>query len=288
MHQTKMIALDLDGTTLRTDGTLSDAVKTAMEQAIAEGVHVVIASGRPLEGLPAAVTSIEGISYAVVSNGAGVYHMKNKECIWSKNLPANAVSMAVSAAEAWGYTMEFFLRGSAYGAADYIADPAKYGRSEQFVSYVQSTRIPIADVQTFIRENEGCFDSIALICPEMREKRQVMERLRRMLPDVYVTTSGGDLIELMHRDTGKAKGLEVLAEICGIAPKEIAAFGNGDNDADMLSYAGSGFAVENASVLCKESSDYLVNSNDEDGVADGIRMLLRQRNYGEKEEAVAD
>ena len=103
-----------------------------------------------------------------------------------------------------------------------------------------------------------------------------MERLCRMLPDVYVTTSGGDLIELMHGDTSKAKGLAFLSEICKIAPEEIAAFGNGDNDVDMLQYAGCGIAVENASERCKEVCTHLVKSNEMDGVAEGIRWILRR------------
>ena len=54
----------------------------------------------------------------------------------------------------------------------------------------------------------------------------------------------------------------------------MAAFGNADNDIDMIQYAGYGYAVENASVKCKKAADHIVRSNDEDGVAQGIYEFL--------------
>ncbi len=276
MNQIRMIALDLDGTVLHTDGTLSPVVESAIRQAIEEGVIIAIASGRPYNSLPESITKIEGISYAVVSNGAAVYDMKTKRRIWSKPLSAKAVSQILNASEKYGYIMELFLDGKAYAEEDYIANPARFGRSPQFIRYVQSTRIPVRDLRLFVKENKNRFDSIAFICPDPAEKCVFMQRLKNEISGVYVTTSGGDLIELMHQDTGKAAGLAFLAETCNLSAENMAAFGNGDNDADMLRYAGVGIAVENASKLCRESSDVLVKSNEEDGVADGIRMLLKK------------
>lgn len=273
---TRMIALDLDGTALQTDSTLSGAVEQAIRDAIEVGIEVVIASGRPFGGLPEAVISIEGISYAVVSNGAAVYDIRTGERIWQKALQAQAVHAVLEIAERTGCTPELFIEGKAYAHGEYVADPVRFGRSAQFVSYVQTTRTPVEDVNCFAKTHENDFDSIALICPDFAEKQKLMEQLRNSIPDVYVTTSGGDLIELMHKDTGKAAGLAQLADICRITPEEIAAFGNGDNDADMLRYAGIGIAVENASALCREASCWIVKCNDEDGAAQGIRMLLER------------
>ena len=59
-----------------------------------------------------------------------------------------------------------------------------------------------------------------------------------------------------------------------VAPEHIAAFGNGDNDADMLSFAGLGIAVANASEKCLAAADYICPKNDEHGVAQTIEKLL--------------
>lgn len=67
----KCVALDLDGTTLDRQGKLSPANRQAIEAAIAQGVHVVIASGRSYDTLPKKVLSIPGIQWAITCNGAG-------------------------------------------------------------------------------------------------------------------------------------------------------------------------------------------------------------------------
>src|SRR5699024_1847783 len=79
--QIKCIALDLDRTTLNSHGHLSEANKTAIERAVAAGIQVVVASGRALDSLPAEVTDIKGIRYAITSNGAAVYDLHTGKCL---------------------------------------------------------------------------------------------------------------------------------------------------------------------------------------------------------------
>ena len=77
----KCIALDLDRTTLNAKGQLSTYNRRAIEAAIEKGVHVVIASGRSYDTLPEEVVGIEGIEYAVTSNGAAVYRVSDHHCL---------------------------------------------------------------------------------------------------------------------------------------------------------------------------------------------------------------
>lgn len=76
----KCVALDLDGTTLDRQGKLSPANRQAIEAAIAQGVHVVIASGRSYDTLPKKVLSIPGIQWAITCNGAAVYRVPEGRC----------------------------------------------------------------------------------------------------------------------------------------------------------------------------------------------------------------
>ena len=69
----KLIALDLDGTVLTDSNTLSDRVKRSLEKAIASGIEVVAASGRPYGSMPKNVLEIEGLNYSITSNGAAVH-----------------------------------------------------------------------------------------------------------------------------------------------------------------------------------------------------------------------
>ena len=78
----KLIALDLDRTTLCSDNSLSARNRNALETAISNGVNVVIATGRPLTALPENVTEINGIQFALTSNGAQIIDLRSKRSIY--------------------------------------------------------------------------------------------------------------------------------------------------------------------------------------------------------------
>ena len=89
-----------------------------------------------------------------------------------------------------------------------------------------------------------------------------------------MTTSVQQLIEISHRNAGKHSGVKYFMEMLGLNREEIAAFGDADNDVDMLEFAGCGIAMENASPKCKEVADYVTKHHAEDGVAYGLREIL--------------
>ena len=78
------------------------------------------------------------------------------------------------------------------------------------------------------------------------------------------------LLEFLDPAAGKGPALERLAGILGVAPSEIIAFGDEENDLDMLRFAGTGVAMGNASPILKDMADYVTLTNDEDGVAHAL------------------
>ena len=77
----KCIALDLDRTTLDGQGRLSEGNRQALLQAIANGIHVIVASGRAFDTLPEDIVTLPGIEYAVTGNGAAMYHVPTGKCL---------------------------------------------------------------------------------------------------------------------------------------------------------------------------------------------------------------
>src|SRR5699024_5330500 len=105
----KLIALDLDDTTLRSDGTLSPKTKAALITAINQGIEVVVASGRSFSSLPQSIKDIEGIRYAITSNGAAIYHLEDGERIHSITLKAQSVEEILSALQGEDICFEAFV-----------------------------------------------------------------------------------------------------------------------------------------------------------------------------------
>ena len=117
-------------------------------------------------------------------------------------------------------------------------------------------------------------DSLDLVVPDQETKTHVWGLLKESVPDIYITSSVRQLIEISHRDAGKHSGVRYVAELLDLSPAQIAAFGDGDNDADMLAFVGCGIAVANATPACLAAADHVTVHHDQDGVAHGIYEIL--------------
>ena len=276
MRQKKIscIALDLDGTTLRDDKQISDKNRAAIEDAIAAGITVVIASGRSLGALPPAVTGIPGIEYAVTSNGAAIYRMQDRVCLHRVRIRADAVEEILRLTEGMRLGMETFLNGISYASREYLEDPVSFGAMPYAVNYIQSTRQPVENIRDFVRTHRAELDGLDLITADEEKKASLQTRLSTAGLPIYVTSSVKNRVETVAKEAGKAGGLRFLQKLLGIPREETAAFGDGDNDIDLLEAAGISFAMENASESCKAAADYITKSNREDGVAFGIYEIL--------------
>lgn len=270
----RCIALDLDRTTLDARSRLSDGNRQALEYAISRGVHVVIASGRSFDTLPEDVMAVPGLEYAVTSNGAAVWHIPSRTCIQRHLLPEVAVRAVLELTEARQVTYEGFIDGVAYGDAEYVRDPERFGAVPQGVAYVKATRRLMEDIRGFLLEHVCELESMDVVVPGEPERQEMTRRIAENVPGIYITSSAPQLVELSNEKAGKHTGVAFVAERLGLTRMQVAAFGDGDNDADLLTYAGCGIAVANASPACRAAADRVTLHHDADGVAHGIYRIL--------------
>ena len=270
----RCIALDLDQTTLDGEGRLSPANRAALERAISQGVHIVIASGRPYAALPEDVLSVPGIEYAITSNGAAVYYLPDGTCLHRCTLTPDSVEEVLSRTAELPLAYEVFVDGRGYAQADYVRAPERYGACGRAADYVRRTRQPVEDITAFIRANRDKLDSLDLVTDDQSLRQHLREEILCDVDDLYITTSMRYLLELSNRQCGKHAGVRFVADRLGLSPEQMAAFGDGDNDADMLSYVGQGIAMANASPLCLAAARHVTLDHRHDGVAHGIRTIL--------------
>lgn len=271
----KCIALDLDRTTLNAQGKLSKANEEAIRKAVAKGIHVCIASGRAFDTLPQDVVSIPGIEYAITSNGAAVYRIQDKQCLRSYVLTEQSVKKILELTKDFPVTYEGFIRGTAYAAKEYIEDPVKFGATEHAVAYVQSTRHLQDDIVSFLKQHDDELDSMDIVVKDEAQKQKVIEVLKAEVQDIYITSSISQLVEISYKDAGKRSGVKFITEYLGLQPEQVAAFGDADNDIDMLEYAGCGIAMENASNGLLAVADVVTLHHDRDGVSYALKNILK-------------
>lgn len=271
----RLIALDLDKTTLNAQGKLSKVNEEAIIKAVEKGIHVCIASGRAFDTLPKQVLEIPGIEYAVTSNGAAVYKIQDKKCMRSFVLTKQSVYKILKLTEKLNVTYEGFVEGIAYAAKEYVENPSEFGASELAVKYVKSTRHLHENIVGFLKENAMKLESMDIIVKDEAQKCKITDILKENVEDIYITSSVSQLVEISYKDAGKRSGVEFIADYLGILPGQIAAFGDADNDIDMLEYAGCGIAMANAAENVKMAADYVTLHHDDDGVAYAFQNILK-------------
>ncbi len=270
----KLIATDLDDTLLLEDGSLGTYTKAVLQQAIAQGVEVVPASGRAYDSLPSEVLSLAGIRYVITSNGCCIYDLHTKERIFSKLLDVQTAKKAWELLKAYpDYPTTAFYEGKPYAATDYVKHPERYGAEGYLVDYIQKTRIPTDDLDAFVRTHIDALDSINFRCPEERYV-ELSALFQARLPDAMIVSSAHTLVEIVSAQAGKGKALQALCKHLGIDCADVIAFGNANNDVEMLVCAGKGIAVSNAMEECRAAADLVIDSNEKEGVAHYISKLL--------------
>lgn len=273
----RLLALDLDGTALRSDGSLSEYSKRAFMDAHEAGIHIVVSSGRSFRSLPEEILSLPCMEYAITSNGAVIYDINNKKQLQVFYLKEEAVEELLRIAEEAKVTAEGFINGVPYADFDYVEHPEKFGAGLRAAAYVRRTRRPVSDIFSFLRSHRRELESLDLITCDPLKKEQLRAWIQREVRDIYLTSSTPMLLEVSDAHGGKASGLRFLAEYLGIPKKETAAFGNAENDLDMMVWAGQGVAVANAPEDVRAQADEVTASNDEDGVGHWIRRYLEER-----------
>lgn len=275
----KLIALDLDGTVLTDSNTLSDRVKRSLERAIQSGIEVVAASGRPYASMPKNVLGIEGLNYSITSNGAAVHDNSGRR-IHSSLISENDVIKLLKITEEYDLIFEAFVDGLTYTDSRYTANPLKYGCSEAYVDYVRASHGHIDNMRDFICNHRRELDSIEIVCTDAKKRAHIRQLVGNNTSGFYITSSSENFIEFMDKSATKGNAVDWLRNHLDVKQEHTCACGNADNDADMIEQAGFGAAVENASKLCLDCADVIVPSNNSDGVARLIEIILDKNKQG--------
>ncbi|MDO5799814.1 MAG: Cof-type HAD-IIB family hydrolase [Eubacteriales bacterium] len=270
----KLIASDLDGTLLTDKKELSSGTRKALDMAAAQGIYIVPATGRSFESVPAMIREYQGVEYLITANGGAVYSTVEKRRIYQQLLRPESVKAAIAVRKREQMVMEVVIDGVPYAEEEYVRDPIRYLATEYGAKYIRATRRPVKDIFQFAAEHAIELDSISFVCGH-EDRDRLYRSLEDEIPDIYVTSSVSNLLEIGHKDAGKGKTLLWLLDYLGISPEEVMAFGDADNDSSMLKAVKYGFAMGNATENCKKSAAYLTGTNTEDGVASAILSYIR-------------
>ena len=275
MSDIRMIALDLDGTTLAR-GHITPRTKRALEGAIRKGVHVVIATGRVFSALPDDIFQIEGLEYVITSNGAIITDLRMQDTVYENCIGKEEIAKVEELLQANPqFPVEVFTDGQAYIGAHIYEELRNHGPASKYMSraYTMRTRTPVEDILGFMKAHEEHIENINIQFGDQKEKERMRGELQQ-IPKITLTSSISNNIEIGGATTSKASGLAALSELTGVGLGETMACGDSHNDMAMLAEAGFSVAMGNGEADVKAIADYVAPSNEEEGVAHAVEVFV--------------
>jgi Cof subfamily protein (haloacid dehalogenase superfamily) len=250
----RLAAIDLDGTLLRSDGTVSNRTRDAVSHAGEAGIEMVLVSARGPRGVGEVADALGVRGEAICSNGAVVLDLETGAVRRERTIETEVVLELVDGLRErlpgilFAVEREAFAHEPGFAAWDWQPPPGT--RVADAVELLEE-----APTKLILRHAEHDVEAIAAVA-------------RRLAGGcASVSLSGEWVVEVSAAGVNKASALAELCEELGVAAAEVVAFGDQLNDLPMLSWAGRGVAVANAHPDVIEVADEVAASNDEDGVA---------------------
>lgn len=278
----RVIALDLDGTALNSQKHLTERTQKAIRDAVRSGMRVVVATGRCFSSLSPEILAMPEITCAITSNGAVVNQIPDGTVLLAQYPEPETVTEITEMIREKEVDTEVCTDGQAYIGQNYY-DRVLAGKTNRDISYVKTTRHPVPDIYQFLTEHCEKIENINLNFDTDEEKAKWFAKMQK-IPGVTPTSSFLYNVELGGRNTSKAHTLERLLQQWQFTREQVIAFGDSENDLELIGMAGIGVAMANGAEKVKEAADIVAESNDADGVAKVLEQLLKEgvRRCGKK------
>ncbi|NBE91916.1 HAD family phosphatase [Nonomuraea sp. KC401] len=258
----RLVATDLDGTALRTDGTVSPRTAAAFAKVEESGAALVFVTGRPPRWMGGVAGAVRHHGIAICANGALIYDLHTERIVESHLITVDVLEEVVAQ-----------LRANVSDLAFSVEYEAGFAHESDFLlgALDKAKGTVHADSLTA----RPCAKLLALHPGMGADELQatVHELVGHLVTATHSSRRG--LIEMSAQGVTKASALAVLAGRHEIKPAQAVAFGDMPNDLPMLSWAGTSYAVANAHPDVLAAVDHVTGTNDDDGVAQVIEKLYR-------------
>jgi len=264
-QRVRMLALDVDGTLLRSDKNMTRKVGDAVRAAADAGVHVVLASARPPRSLRTIYEALKLNTLQINYNGALIHDMKRGRHVRHTPLDMAVARKVIAAARRVDrkccVSLEILDKWYTDHTDDDLPTETSLRFKPDFVGPLNAfLTVPVT--------------KLMLLAPPDRMARITESIQRKFAGHVGMTVADRHLLQLMDHRIHKGEALAHVANQYGIDRSEVVAIGDAPNDVQMLRWAGFGIAVESGWPEAIAAADALVPSNDADGVAHAIERYV--------------
>jgi Cof subfamily protein (haloacid dehalogenase superfamily) len=262
----RLVVCDFDRTIATHQFTVNPAVRQAMQAVVDTGAWITICTGRGYQMLHPCLDSVVVNAPLILCNGGLILDPGTREPLYLQPMPLPLAHALAQLAQAKGHMMWFYLDDLETMLDNQTDDHRFVLRRDGTVvgdvaDPVAALSAPPHKVVIIAATDEGTADLIARVQSVAGDQARVIASRPRM-------------VEVILPDISKARGVAWVAERLGVTREETMAIGDGDNDIEMVEWAGLGVAMGNASPGVKAVADWIAPSVDENGVAVALRRFV--------------
>lgn len=273
----RMIAIDLDGTLLSPDGTVSSRNKAAIHRALEAGLLVCFATGRNWTESQTVLDAVAHYATAVFVGGAMVIDTRDGTTLHRTGMEPALAREVCRLFETLGHSA-LALQDTARAGVDYVV-AAGASLNDATRQWMQVTTAKVHEVPSVC--DFGHEHTIRVgICAGREEVDRVRTAVkaefgpRVLCQSLYVPAYAVEVLEVFDPAVNKWQGVLHVAQRHGIAAEQIVAIGDDVNDVPMIRHAGLGVAMGNAKPEVLEVAKRVIRRNDEDGLAEFLEELV--------------
>jgi len=260
----KLVALDVDGTLVGKDVQINERTRAAIGRARARGVAFVIVTGRMYQSSArfARELELEGMPL-VAYNGAMVREYPSGRLLSYEPVPVETCRALAAYCEAHGYHLQAYVNDELYV-------PDLGPRTQQYMALAGVKAHAVGSLFLWLREPSAKL----LVIDDPARIPAIQAEVKGLLgPAVDATPSHPGLLEIVTAGVSKGNALAAVAERLGVARDEVMAVGDGMNDMSMLTWAGTSFAMAQASEVLRKAATYVTTEGPGDGVAEALERM---------------
>jgi Cof subfamily protein (haloacid dehalogenase superfamily) len=260
----RALAFDLDRTLIGEDVVLRPRTRAALLAAREAGLRLVVVTGRMFQATRPylAAAGLDGL--VVCYQGAVVADIATGEFLRHVPIPLELAQEAIAAVEDEGFPLNCYVGDELYVAR-------RTPESETYASFQDIAIHEVGDLRSWLAEPP----TKLVVVGERHLLDDLAVRMRERFGErLFIAKSLPFFLEFAHPSVSKGSGLAFAAERLGFAPGATVAFGDGENDLELLEWAGYGVAVANAAERLRAVADFVCPSVEDEGVAQVIEALL--------------
>ncbi|TLS38035.1 Cof-type HAD-IIB family hydrolase [Pseudalkalibacillus caeni] len=273
----RLLAIDIDGTLLRSNHRIDRETKESIEYVKNKGVYVTLTTGRNFASAKKIAKAVKLDDSILITHNGGFIASSVEEPVYERRFSSDQVTKIVEILEKYDCHIRIIHERQAVGnrvqQKNYLAAKMTLGIGDPLF-------YPVSFVETLsdhVEENPISPPKIDAHFFDEEERAAAHREFAVSMPEVDVTKSTKCNFEVVPKGVSKARGLSILGDKLGIGLDEMVAIGDSESDKKMIARVGLGVAMGNATRELKKIADWVTRSNDQRGVSYTVKEVFRKQ-----------